>query len=326
MRLVRLALVLLAAVSPCAAGPKAEFTTTRCDYGDRLPGALPPAVFPVTNRGDKPLVLRPQPCCGLAITGAETPVPPGATRRLVTRAGHPLGEGLYRKSLIVRTNDPAAPEVRLELTAMGRYPIQLFPGDELTFSLHMENPAPQTVLLRSHDEPELKITTIRCSAPYVRCREVPPTLPEGEEPERFRAVEVSVTAEAPMNPYEAVVVLGTNCKRRPEVKLRIYGLSPMAVTAQPPRLEFEPITAEEENGARLVVLTRAMGPFKVHGASASDPRMEVKVHRDPSGMFAELLATFKPGPQRGPFRGSITIRTDDPERPRIVIPYWGEAR
>jgi hypothetical protein len=326
MRLVRLALVLLAAASPCAAHPKAAFTTTCCDYGERLPGALPPAVFPVVNRGDEPLVLRPQPCCGLSIMGAETPVPPGATRRLVARTAHPLGEGLLRKSVRVLTNDPATPEVRLELTAMGRYPIQLLPGAELTFSLHAESPAPQTVLLRSHDEPELRITTIRCSAPYVRCREVPPTLTEGEDPKRHRAIEVSVTADAPTSAYEAVVVLGTNCKRRPEVKLRLYGLSPMAVTAQPPRLDFDAIEKADPSGARMVVFTRAMGPFKVLGAAASDSRMDVKVRMDPSGMFAELLAIFTPGSRRGPFHGTITVRTDDPERPRMVIPYSGEAR
>ncbi len=37
-------------------------------------------------------------------------------------------------------------------------------------------------------------------------------------------------------------------------------------------------------------------------------------------------ATFRPGAQRGAFRGTITVRTDDPERPRLVIPYTGEAR
>jgi hypothetical protein len=347
MRLHCLAFVLLAALpaaAPCAALPKAQFATTRCNYGDRLPGVLPPAVFPVTNRGDAPLVLRPQPCCGLTITGAETPVPPGATRRLVTRAAHPLGEGLFRKTVRVLTNDPGVPEVQIELVAMGKNPIQLFPGDELTFPLHSEFIPVQTVVLRSNDEPELRITSIRCSAPYLRCREVTPVLQEGsntllgaktapaggpfltrEEPGRQRAVEVSVTTEAPESPYAAVVVLGTTCKRRPQVKLRVYGLSPTAVTAQPPLIVFDPIGKGEETGARMVVLTRAMGPFKLLGAAASDSRMELQTRMDPSGMFAELLVTFRPGKQRGLFRGTITVRTDDPERPRILIPYSGEA-
>jgi hypothetical protein len=68
-----------------------------------------------------------------------------------------------------------------------------------------------------------------------------------------------------------------------------------------------------------------MGPFKLLGVTTSDPRMTVEVHADPTGLFAELLATFRPGKQHGEFHGTITVRTDDPERPRIVVPYAGEA-
>ena len=63
-------------------------------------------MFEVANRGDAPLILQPQPCCGFVVTGAETPIPPGATRRLVANASHPLGEGLFRKTMRVLTNDP----------------------------------------------------------------------------------------------------------------------------------------------------------------------------------------------------------------------------
>jgi len=328
MRSSRVALFLLAALSwaaPCVAHPRAQCDSTRWDYGDRLPGPLPPAEFRIANRGDAPLVLRPQPCCGFSVTGAEAPIRPGETRRLIAHAAHPLGEGLLRKTIRVLTNDPTVPELQLEMVAMGKSPIQLFPGDELTVPLDAEIVAPQTLTLCCNDEPELKITSIRCSAPYVHCKEVAPVVPEKETPGRYRAVEVSVTAGAPQTPYEAVILLGTNCRRRPLVKLHLYGLSPESVTAQPPRLDFDPLGANEASATRVVTLTRAMGPFKLLGVTTSDPRMEIAARMDPSGMFAELMATFRPGRQRGAFHGTITVRTNDPERPRIVIPYTGEA-
>jgi hypothetical protein len=46
---------------------------------------------------------------------------------------------------------------------------------------------------------------------------------------------------------------------------------------------------------------------------------------DPSGTVGEVLASFRPGRQRGAFQGVITVRTNDPERPSLVIPYTGEA-
>jgi hypothetical protein len=324
-RFAVLLFAVLSGASPCVAHPKAECTTTRCDYGARLPGPLPPAVFQITNRGDAPLILKPQPCCGFTVTGAETPIPPGQTRRLVASAAHPLGDGLFRKTMSVLTNDPAVPALQLEMIAVGKSPILLFPGDELTVPLDAEIIPPQTVTLCCNDEPELKITSIRCSAPYVRCKEVTPLVPDKELPGRYRAVEISIADGAPQTPYEAVIVLGTNCHRRPLVKLHVYGLSPDSVAAQPPRLDFEPLDKKESSITRVVTLTRAMGPFKLLGVTASDPRIEVAAQMDPSGRFAELAVTFRPGEQRGAFHGTVTVRTDDPQRPRVAIPVTSEA-
>ena len=206
-----------------------------------------------------PLVLKPQPCCGITITGAETAIPPGQSRRLVACAPHPLGEGLFRKTVSVLTNDPSVPVLQLELIAMGKSPIVVFPDDELTVSLDDDVVPPQTVTLRCNDEPELKITSIRCSAPYVRCHEVAPMVPDKEEPGRYRAIEVKVTATAPRYPDEAEIIVETNCHRRPLVKLHLYGLSPDSVAAQPPRLDFEPLDADETSVTRIITLTRTMG-------------------------------------------------------------------
>jgi hypothetical protein len=311
--------------TPCLAQPKVECAVTRYDYGVRLPGPMPSAAFAVTNRGQDPLTLRPQLCCGLTLSGVEKPIAPGETRRLVALATHPLGDGEFRKTMRLFTNDPGCPELDLEVVAMGKSPLQVFPAEELTFSIVAEEVPPQIVLLRTNYDPELKITSIRCSAPYVHCQEVKPDVPDGDTPERYKAIRITIGANAPSTPYEAVIAVGTTCKQHPEVILRVYGLSPTAVAAQPPRLDFEPLQKSEPIASHVIVLTRSMGPFKVLGVMTSDPRMKVKVEPDASGMFAELVATFAPGDKRGPFRGTITVKTDDPERPRLVIPYSGEA-
>jgi hypothetical protein len=311
--------------APCAAVPRVECASTRHDYGVRLPGALPPAEFAITNRGQDPLTLKAQPCCGLTLKGATPPIPPGATRKLVVAPTFPLGDGSLLKTVRVLTNDPDRPELLLEVAAVGKSVIQVFPSDELTVSLLDELPPPQTVLLRANYEAELKLTSLRSSAPFVRCQEVKADVPEGDDPQRYRAVQITIAPDAPGTPYEAVVAISTSCKAQPLVKLKIYGLSPSAVTAQPPRLDFGEAGKQAHAVARMVTLTRAIGPFKVLDATASDPRMALKVMTDPSGLFAEVVATFQPGPSRGPFRGTITLRTDDPERPRLVIPYAGEV-
>jgi hypothetical protein len=327
MRPIWLAVLLcLLLAARCFAQPRVECDVTRHDYGVRLPGPLPPSDFLIVNRGTDPLTLKPQLCCGMQLTGAEAPIPAGAARHLVVTPTHPLGDGGMNKSVRLQTNDPERPELVLELLAMGKSPLQVLPADELSVPLQDEFIPPQIVTLRVNYEPSLKLTSIRCSAPYVQCREVEPEVPEGEKREQYRAVEITVSATAPSTPYEAVIAIGTSCRARPEVKLRVFGLSPTAVTPQPPRVDYDPLEPGAALATRVVILSRSMGPFKILGTAASDPRMQVKVVADPSGMFAEVVAKFVPGPHRGPFHGTITIRTDDPERPRVVIPYTGEAR
>ena len=165
------------------------------------------------------------------------------------------------------TNDPDLPELVLELMAMGKSPLQVLPGDELTVSLLAEEDPPQTVLLRVNYEPELKLTSIRCSAPYVHCKEVKPDVPEGDAPATCRAVEISVSPNAPSTPYDAVIAIGTTCKARPEVKLHVYGLSPSAVTAQPPRLGLRP----DGEDTRTPLPSRGAHP---RGRSVQGPRCE----------------------------------------------------
>ena len=93
------------------------------------------------------------------------------------------------------TNDPACPELVLELVAMGKSPLQVFPGEELTVSILAEEVPPQTVLLRTNYDPELKLTSIRCSAPYLRCQEVTPDVPDGDAPARYKAVQIAIGAK-----------------------------------------------------------------------------------------------------------------------------------
>lgn len=328
MRSVCLALVILAAAASAgdgAAHPKVKLLTPRHDYGERFVGELPPALFSVANHGSAPLVLQPRPCCGLGITGAERPIPPGATRRLVVTTRPPT-EGLYRKTLRLGTNDPKAPEIQLELVARVRPAIQVLPTDQLTLPLQTDTNSSQIVTLRSNDEPEFTITSIRCSSPYVQCKEVPPpSLHVADSPGRTRAVQVSPTDQVPATAYEAVIVIGTSSKRCPEVTVHVFGLPHNGVTVHPPRLDF--VLGKNDKVTDMpLFLSRASGPFKILGIATSDPRAKVKVlDQDPSGLGAALLVSFWANEQRGPFEGTITIRTDDPQRPEVVVPYSGEA-
>jgi hypothetical protein len=328
MRPVCFVIGLLAAVAsagPCAARPEAQLLVARHDFGERFVGELPPAVFSVANRGNAPLLLRPRPCCGLSVTGTQRPIPPGATRQLVVTTPRPP-EGLYRKTLRVGTNDPKSPELQFELVARIKAAIQILPGDQLAIPLQAGNSSSQIVTLRSNDEPEFTITSIRCSESHLQCKEVaPPLARAADEPRRYRAVEVTLAADGPATAREGLVVIGTTCKRCPEVTLHVFGLSNNGVTAHPPRLDFVPGKGNAVADLPLF-LSRASGPFKILGIATSDPRAKVKVlEEDPTGLGVTLLVSFWANEQQGVFQGTITIRTDDPDRPVVVVPYSAEA-
>ena len=74
----------------------------------------------------------------------------------------------------------------------------------------------------------------------------------------------------------------------------------------------------------VLALQRRQGGFKVLGTEATDKNLRLQVSMERPDYW-EVVAVYDGGWPRGIREGVITIRTDDPQRPVVKVPYRAEV-
>lgn len=103
-----------------ADGPRIEFDKLRHDYGKILYGDKVSAEFTFVNSGDEPLIIKSlHATCGCtkAVEGSREIPPKGKSRITASFETEGLKAGRKEKSIMICTNDPVHPAIKLTLLA-----------------------------------------------------------------------------------------------------------------------------------------------------------------------------------------------------------------
>lgn len=166
MRILRhstaLALVTIPIFAFAGQGPSISFDKMLYDYGKIRYGETVTEELPVTNTGDEPLIIeRVQSACGCTkVSKASTEIPPGGTSKItVTFETAGLRAGKKDQAVIVHSNDPKRPVVKLTVQAeiirdiMVEPPIVAkdFPTfvDTVSIPMHVSNSSKKDVILKA---------------------------------------------------------------------------------------------------------------------------------------------------------------------------------
>jgi hypothetical protein len=96
--------------------PMVRCVDLRHDFGTLTDDQVVRHVYRVENHGDAPLELKVgRACCGAEIALPVGPIPPGHASGVQLEVSLRGWDGTMRKTIYVRTNDPALPILRLEL-------------------------------------------------------------------------------------------------------------------------------------------------------------------------------------------------------------------
>lgn len=309
-----------------AAVPKARPLKLEHQAGQLEPGPKYDYTFPIRNEGTAPLEIRRAEADCICIDPAFDPViPPGGAGSVRIRFDTRGRVGLMRKNVTVETNDPERPKFVLTLSAMLRLPVEVSPGTEIMLPLSADEPTTTEIILHATQGKALKLGNIRISHPALRAR----VLSRAEVAERItqdlartQVVLVTVPKSLAGKAFDATLTIPTDSPKTPVVVVRLHGFPQTAVTATPPRLYFGEVSSAG-NGTRLLrilSLTRREGSFRVLSAEASDPHLRLQVSQERAGHW-ELVAIYEGGWPKGVHKGVITLRTDDPQRPIVRVPY-----
>lgn len=343
MKVVGVALAIAGAAGPRLAGatetgavavtpprPRIEVDEPEKDAGMIQPGHHAAFSFAIRNTGQMPLEIRKvSPDCGCVVADFDRTIPPGGigTVRATLKTGSRRGQLV--KHLKVESNDPEKPFVALTMSARVFEPISIFPGDQILLPLMPNRMAMVEVVVRCNEPEPLEIQKVEVSDPTLQVRLLPiaPGAPaadrsrEAQQPDR--RLEIVVPKTASPKAFDATVTLHVNRPAKPKIVLHVVGYPHTSVVANPPRLYFgEILPGDRLPIQRVITLFRRGGSFQVLSVTTQDPALELRVETGPEGGdLADVRVFYRGGWQPGEVSGVITIRTDDPARPVIVVPY-----
>jgi hypothetical protein len=311
-------------------GPRLQMEKRVQDAGMLAPGPQLRFVFPIENTGTAPLeITQVNPGCHCLSTEYDRRLAPGAhgSIRIIFDSGG--RRGTIEKHISVETNDPESARVMLTVKAVLHDPVEVTQGEDVTVPLSPGTSAEQELMLRSYENKPLQVTRVVCSSPTTAARmldrdQILQRVPGS--PDRFQIVQLSFPASAADKAFDETVTIYTNSAGRPRITVRLYGVPRSAVTASPPRLYFGPVASTGGGPImRVISLFRRRGGFKVLSVDAPDAHLRVTVTPDPSGTLSDVVVVYGGGWKPGIVEGTITIHTDDPQRPTILVPYTADV-
>jgi hypothetical protein len=269
-----------------------------------------------------------KPDCGCVLAEFDRTIPPGGTGTVRATINTRGRKGDLEKHLRVESNDPVRPVLILTMEARVFEPISIFPSDQILMPLVPNRMATVDVVVRCHEAKPFEIQKVSSSHPGLRARLLPvagagaSAGAKTEDRQPDHRIELLVPKSASPAAFDALVTLHTNRPDEPMLFIHVSGYPHTAVVANPPRLYFgEIVPGDALPVKRTITLFRRGGPFRVLSATASNPALQVTVEPGREGDYSDVRVAYTGGWKPGTVNGLITIRTDDPSRPTIEVPF-----
>lgn len=295
------------------------------DFG---PGWVGPPLkhsFKITNAGDAPLeITRVKPACGCTIAGnyPKTLAPGESGEFPFSMASNKL-RGHYEKAITIGSNDPVYPEIKLKLKGeMKRY-VEVTPPSANFAKITSQEAQERVVNITNNTDNPLKLTVEQPAESKFKAEIVEKT--PGKQ------FDLKISAVPPFEPgnLRTTITLKTNIPEQGEVTVDVNGLVPERLEVQPSVLTLNPARpgADETTGISRVIRFTNYGkdPVKLLEATVDDPTVTVNVAERKAGenytVQVQMPAGYTP-PSSG---RTITLKTDDKDKPTITVPIQGSA-
>jgi hypothetical protein len=306
------------------AGPRIQFAEATHDFGRIDAGTVVKHDFVFTNTGTAVLEIKEvRPGCGCTTAGAwDRQVEPGHTGRIPLQFNPAGFSGAVAKSASVTCNDPAQPNVSLQIKGTVFRPIEVTP-QSVFFNVPGEAQTPETRVVRilNHLDAPLTLSEPVCTNTAFRAELK--TLKEGKE------FELRVTVQPPFaaGALQAPVTLKTSATNTPVLSIPAYVSVQPVVSVMPTQISLpagplatamQPSVTIRNTGTNALELTDAA--INLEGATVSLKPLQ------PGRLFA-LQVSLPAGLQLPPTqRVAVTVKSNHPKHPVLTVPLYQPAR
>lgn len=295
------------------------------DFGAGWVGPPLKHSFKITNAGDAALeITRVKPSCGCTIAGDyPKTLAPGQTGEFPFSMASNKLRGHFEKMITISSNDPVTPELRLKLKGeMKRY-VDVTPPSANFAKITSQETQERIVNITNNTDNPLKLTIEQPNDSKFKTELVEKT--PGKQ------FDLRISAVPPFEPgnLRTTITLKTNIPEQNEVTVDVNGMVPDRLELQPSVIVLSPSrsTTDDTTGISRVIRFTNYGkdPVKVVEATVDDPSVTVNVAERKAGENYTIQVQMPTGYIPPATGKTITIKTDDKEKPVLTVPIQGSA-
>jgi thiol-disulfide isomerase/thioredoxin len=295
------------------------------DFGTVWVGDTLKHVFKISNVGDTLLeITTVKPSCGCTVAGTyPKQLKPGESGDFpFSLNSEKLNSGQFSKTVNIGSNDPAKPLVKLTLKGVCKKYIDVEPVAANFNAVDGDSEHEKVVKIRNNAKEPLQLEILPTQE-----KRISATLVETQPGEEF---ELHVKTVPPIEPgmINAVLNIRTNNESQKDLSVRAYARIPKRIDISPPTVLFSPqANAQREQIRPLRMNNYGTTPVNLLWARADDPKIELTTRELKAG-YAYTVTVKMPAGYELPEEGrTITLKTDDAEKPELMIPVRSsEAR
>ncbi len=307
-------------------GPKSVIKAdeTTHDFGSVWVGPPLKHAFKITNNGDAPLdISKVKPACGCTLAGDHPKkLEPGQSGEFPFSMQSTKLRGTFEKGITISSNDPVTPELRLKLRGEVKRYVEVVPAAANFGKITSQEVQERIVNVTNNMDTPLQLTL----------------KPAGESKFKFDLVEktpgkqfdLHVTTSPPFEEgtFKTSLTLLTNVEAQKEIQVEVNAAVPARLEVQPTVVTLTRAKADSPTAAepvsRVIKFTNyGKNPTKVLEATCDDAAVTATVTERKPGEAYTIQVQMPAGYQPPPEGRTLTIKTDDAQKPVITVPIQG---
>lgn len=301
----------------------------RHDFGRIVQGAVVTHEFRIGNDGPRPFRLeRIETTAPVKLRMAPAEIPPGGTATAVVTVQTAALERKLdaRLRLFGQAPDDQRPHAIIELAGEIFAPVTVEPGPAIFLTGTRADTVTRAVELVSHESEPLEVRAVEHASRSFSARV------ETVEASRRVRIVVSLDPKGPVGKDTGPLLVRTSSALRPEIRLTVHTMLRERVYTFPESVDFGTVRLSDlkRGGPRSRAMTQTL---MVYGKGSTDfdvavdsdvPSLGITSRKGPQGDRFQQEITLLPDQLKpGPIHGTVSIRTNDKEFPRLSVPVTG---
>ncbi|MGH7781033.1 MAG: DUF1573 domain-containing protein [Candidatus Binataceae bacterium] len=303
--------------APPGPQPKAQVENPLFDFGTALEGTMVRHTFKIRNTGKSELMIRGvKTSCGCtAATPAKNHLAPGEDTDIDVGFDTHFQKGHQTRTITAYTNDPDLPQAVMTMQGVVKQQVAATPSQVAFGTVRKGTEVTQDVTIDDLTTRKgFTVGPVTNANPSIKVVQAPRT-----DHKPGAILHVTLEKTMPTGTFDDSIKVVTN---RVPIQIDVFGTVSGDLSVDPAQVSFG-IAPKGQDVVRLLAL-KNNGPreVKVLDVTSSVSTVGVSAATVTPGKEYKITVTLNRGAPEGQLRGQLTIKTDDPDEPSVIVPFY----